>query len=242
VNRNPQQLILSVALKDEATFDNFYMPIESTLAQTVATIKSNFVPDNRLLTAETFVYLWGSSGCGVTHLMQATCHEALSIGKSVQYLPLDELKNFPPAELLTGMEQLDILCLDNLDAVIGNSHWEQALFNLFNQMRDLGNCLLIGAKARPKDIGIQLPDLESRLNWGLTFLLSPLDDEQKVKLLQFRAERRGLEMSESTSRYILNHAPREISELIQVLDSLDKGSLREQRKLTIPFVKQILNW
>jgi DnaA family protein len=239
---NPQQLILSVALKDEATFDNFYTPIDSTLAQTVAAIKSNFVSENSTSTVETFVYLWGSSGCGVTHLMQATCHEALSVGKSVQYLPLDELKNYPPAELLAGMEQLDILCLDNLDAVIGDCLWEQALFDLFNQMRELGNCLLIGAQARPKDLGIKLADLESRLNWGLTFLLPLLDDEQKVELVKFRAERRGLEMSEITSRYILNHAPRNMNELIQLLDSLDKGSLREQRKLTVPFVKKILNW
>jgi DnaA family protein len=239
---NPEQLSLSVALNDEATFDNFYAPLYSTLAQTVAAIESNFISANSAPAVETFLYLWGAAGSGVTHLMQATCHKALSVGKSVQYLPLNEMRAYPPEELLADMEQLDVICLDNVDAVVGDSAWEEALFNLFNQMRGYGRCLLIGGQKRPKNLGVVLPDLESRLNWGLTFLLPSLDDDEKIELLKFRAERRGLDMSDSTCRYILNHAPRDMKELMLLLDLLDKGSLREQRKLTIPFIKKIFNW
>ncbi len=234
-SKTPRQLILGVALNDDATLDNFYLPDGSVLHQVVASLQDMFAA-----TDGSFLYLRGVSGTGVTHLLQAACHQAADTGLSAQYLPLNDLHGYVPAELLDGMEYMSLVSLDNLQAVAGNADWERALFDFFNRIRDQGNRLLIGAAGAAGEIGIQLPDLLSRLNWGIAYQLPVLDDDEKAALLCFRADRRGLEMSENTARYILNRAPRDMHRLVDILENLDKASLEEQRKITIPFIRQVL--
>lgn len=234
---SPRQLSLGVALNDEATLSNFYAPEQSPQAHAVILLRE------RLLTAvEPFVYLWGASGSGVTHLLQGACHQALDSGLEVQYLPLAELVDYPPEALLEGLEHLDLVCLDQLHAVAGQPGWERALFNFFNRIRDNGNRLLVGANASARELGIELPDLQSRLSWGVTFHLPALTDEDKIALLRFRAELRGMELGENAAKYLLNHGARGVAELIVALDQLDSASLEAQRKLTIPFIKETLGW
>lgn len=230
-NNPPRQLSLSVALNDAATLANFYRPKGSVLYQVVATLQGGTEP---------FVYLWGGSGTGVTHLLQAACHQAMGRGLTAQYLPLDELLDYPPSDLLDGMEHMSLVSLDGLQAVAGQARWESALFDFFNRIRDGGNRLLVGANGTPREIGIQLPDLQSRLSWGLTYQLPMLNDAEKVELLCFRAARRGMEISEGVARYVLTHAPRDMHGLIHILECLDGASLEAQRKITVPFIKQVL--
>ena len=231
----PRQLALGVALKEGATLDNFFIPEHSPLAAVVSVLR------HQLISAEQpFVYLWGSAGSGVSHLLQAACHQAIDNGLSVQYLPLDELVSYPPEALLDDLEQVSLVCLDNLQAVVGIAEWEQALFHCFNRLRDQGNRLLVGASASARELPLQLPDLQSRLNSGLTFSLPPLDDSEKRQLLCFCAHNRGMEISDSVASYLLSRAPRDMHQLVAILDQLDSASLQAQRKLTVPFIKTIL--
>src|SRR6187402_520252 len=110
---NPQQLSLGVSLNDDATFDNFYAPLATPNAQIVAALRQQIETAN-----EPFIYLWGVGGCGLTHLLQAACHHAQTLGKSFQYFPLRDLIGYAPHELFSGLESLDFVCLDGLDLVI----------------------------------------------------------------------------------------------------------------------------
>ena len=138
---SPQQLSLGVCLNDDATFDNFYSPQLSHNAMVVADLR-------QLLTAsgEQFIYLWGAPGCGLTHLLQAACHEAQTQGLSMQYLPLRELVGYAPEELFSGLETLDLVCLDCLPSIAGRPEWESAIFSLFNRLRDANKKLLVAAE------------------------------------------------------------------------------------------------
>jgi DnaA family protein len=147
-----------------------------------------------------------------------------------------------PGSLLEGLDDLDWLCIDGLQFVAANSAWELALFALFNALRDKGGRLLIAANASPNKLPIALPDLQSRLNWGLALSIQPLSDEEKLAALQLRAKARGLDLSDEVGQYILHRAPRDMGPLFQCLNTLDKASLAEQRRLTIPFVKQVLGF
>jgi DnaA family protein len=89
-------------------------------------------------------------------------------------------------------------------------------------------------------MGLIVPDLISRLTWGMVFQLQPLSDEEKLQVLIMRADCRGMTLSEEVGKFILNHCPRHMSTLFAALDALDKVSLAVQRKLTIPFVKTVL--
>ena len=231
----PKQLSLGVSLEDDATFDNFYTARRSHNAQVVAALRAQLDA-----TGEPYLFLWGAPGVGLTHLLQAACHQAEAQGLGMQYLPLQELVGFAPEQLLDGLEALDFVCLDGLHWVAGNAVWERALFNLYNRLRDSGKRLLIAAHQSPRELPIALADLQSRLHWGVTFQVHNLSDADKQAALQMRARARGLELSDEVAQFVLHRAPRDMNELFCYLKRLDDASLAEQRKLTIPFVKRTL--
>ncbi|WP_339900306.1 DnaA regulatory inactivator Hda [uncultured Gilvimarinus sp.] len=231
----PQQLSLGVSLKDDATFDNFYAPPGSGNEQVIRALREQVEG-----AGEHFLYLWGASGVGLTHLLQASCHNAEARRMAVQYLPLRELTGFAPEALLDGLEELDMVCLDGLEAVAGDPAWERALFNLYNALRDAGRLLLVAAPQNPRELNIQLADLRSRLQWGVILKVQPLDDTDKQQALMRRARERGMELNEEVASYIVQRVPRDMNQLFCYLHRLDHASLAEQRKLTIPFVKKTL--
>jgi len=220
------QLPLGIGLRDSATFANFWPAAnrEALLALSEG--------------EEQFVFLWGGAGCGKTHLLQALCQQQAEQGRTVAYLPLAEPGMVP--QMLEGMEAMDLLALDDLDAVAGQAEWEEALFHLYNRLRDAGVRLVVTASASPAALPVALPDLASRLSWGLTLQLSANDDAAKLAILQLRARNRGLELSEEVGNYLLKRCERDMESLIQLLERLDAASLQEQRRLTIPFVKTLL--
>ncbi len=232
----PQQLSLGVSLNDDATFENFYAPESAPNREIVQALIQQIETADEL-----FVYLWGAPGCGLTHLLQAACHHAQTQQKSFQYFPLRDLVGYAPEELFGDLEMLDLVVLDGLDDIVNRADWELALFHLFNRLRDAGKLLLVAAMEAPQHLAVNLPDLRSRLQWGARYRVQSLDDEQKQQALQLRARARGLDLSDEVAVYIIQRLPRDMNELFWQLNRLDHASLAEQRKLTIPFVKKILN-
>ena len=224
------QLGLPVQLRDEATLDNFCFA-------------ARLLPLRQLLQApggELSLYVHGPSGSGRSHLLQAACQSRPS-GASL-YLPLAQLSAMSPTSVLEGIETLSLVCLDDLQAVAGDRDWEQALFVLVNRARETGCLLVVSADTAPAQLGIQLPDLASRLAWSTVFQLRHASDEEKQEILQYRAARRGMQLEDDAARFILARAPRGMSDLMAVLETLDRDSIAMQRSLTIPFIKQRLGW
>jgi DnaA family protein len=231
---SPQQLSLSVSLSDYATFDNFFVPADGSNAQSLALLCQ------QLEGGENFIYLWGGEGAGLSHLLQAACHQALDRGLSAAYLPLAEMRSLDPRQVLAELETLDFLALDDLQCVAGERVWEESLFHLYNGLRDGGKRLLVAARTSPRELTLGLEDLRSRLMWGLTLQLYPLSDTDKRLALQSRARARGLELNDEVASYLMQRLPRSTHELFEQLQRLDEASLAEQRRLTIPFVKRVL--
>lgn len=233
--KTPQQLSLGISLSDDATFSNFYYPANSSNAQAVACLQAQLGP-----VGEHLVLLWGDAGVGLTHLLQAACHHASEQGLRAQYLPLKDVSGFNPEHLMDELDGQDLVCLDALDVIAGHPIWERTLFHFFNRSRDAGKRLVIASHMAPAQLPIALADLQSRLKWGVTFRIQPLSDEEKCQALAMRAKARGLEMNDEIGQYIIKRAPRDMNELFYLLERLDDASLAEQRRLTIPFVKQVL--
>jgi DnaA family protein len=188
---------------------------------------------------ESLIYLWGSAGAGKSHLLNASCRLAASRGRASAYLPLGRLAG-ESAELLDGLEELDLICLDDVQAIVGQSGWELAIFNLFNGVRAGQGRLLVAANQPAGELGLQLPDLTTRLNWGLTLLIRPLEDAEKLQALALYAQSLGMELPDAVGRYLLAHYPRDLSALKNLLEKLDAPSLQAQRRLSIPFLKTCL--
>lgn len=225
------QLTLGVGLDDDATFENFLVGFENQ--QAVDYLQHDG--------SEKFVYLWGNGSPGLTHLLQAACHRSAEKNRSAMYLPLKEFESLS-TQMLQGANSLSLVCIDDVQMIAGNKEWEAALFTAFNAIKDSDTCLFVAADCSPQVLDIQLADLHSRLQSGLILQLAPLEDEEKVLALQLRARNRGMELGDSVADYILTRAERKLGALMSILDELDKSSLEQKRKLTVPLVKSTLGW
>lgn len=187
------------------------------------------------------VYFWAPVCAGRSHLLHAACNEMAQKGQPVVYIPLEKYKQLTPA-LLDGMEQTSLICIDDINMVAGQSDWELAIFDLYNRCLEINHCsLYITGNTPPAELSISLPDLVSRLKWGQVYKLNPLSDEQKLLALQCRAELRGFELPDDVGQFLFKRLDRQMDSLFSALDCLDQASIRAQRKLTIPFVKEILS-
>lgn len=185
------------------------------------------------------IFLWGEPGLGKTHLLHACCREAHRAGLYVSYLPLELVRDFG-GEILDGLEDQDLVCLDDLDSIVGDTAWEQALFGLFNRLRDAGRSLIVTAQTAPDGMTVGLPDLKTRLSWGLTLMLRPLADADKLAALSLRAKQLGLDVPPSVGRFLLGNYHRDLPSLLELIEQLDSATLAAKRKLTIPFLKSFL--
>lgn len=228
----PTQYTLAVTLPDDETLKSFYGAKDSPAVQFIEQFLAPGKPQLPL-------YLFGASGSGKSHLLYAACVQAQEMGLTSQLLALDDFRQYSP-RLFDGLEQLDLVCLDNIQAIAGDSHWQVALFDLYNRMVEQGKRLMIVADEAPLQLGMTLPDLVSRLQACTIFQLRLLSDDDKQKLLQQKARLRGIELPDEVARFLLNRQQREIRALVAILDKLDKASIVHQRKLTIPFVKDVL--
>jgi DnaA family protein len=225
------QLPLGLALRESARFAS-YFPGQNEEAVNSLRASAEGLGD-------TVIYLAGASGLGKTHLLQAACRQAADAGRTVVYLPLRQLQGVTQA-VFEGLERMDLVCLDDVDAIAARADWEHGLFDLFNRLTECGGTLLVTAGKRPDKSGIQLADLVSRLCWGVTYVLKPLDEQTLFAAVTYRARARGLELPEDTARFLLRRFPRDLVSLCDLLDRLDQASLVARRRLTIPFVKAAL--
>jgi DnaA family protein len=182
-------------------------------------------------------WLWGEAASGKTHLLQAVCEQQ---GDRAMYLPLQLLLDAGP-EVLAGIGRRSLVCLDDIDVTAGKEDWELALFELYNRVADAGNTLLVASKGSVRDSAFRLPDLASRFMQLTSFQLQPLDEQNRVRALQLRARHRGLELPDDTARFMLNRSRRDMASLYRLLDRLDAAALRAQRRLTVPFVRDVLS-
>lgn len=225
-----QQLLLTIRLNDEATFDDFCWSDNNLLQEKI----SNIINKNQPL----ILYIWGKAGAGKSHLLQACCH---ALGNNSMYLPLKLLKNLEP-QIIDGLENKSLVAIDDINEIALNHNWEEAVFHLFNRIRDNEiNSLIITDIKPPGNLAIKLADLKSRLCGSLILELSELNDSDKIKTLCMHAKKRGINLSTTVGNFLLSRCTRSMIGLHTILDKLDEASLREKRKLTVPFVKEILD-
>ncbi|HEX5121768.1 MAG TPA: DnaA regulatory inactivator Hda [Rhodanobacteraceae bacterium] len=187
--------------------------------------------------AQAALYLSGPTGSGRTHLLIATCAAANAAGRSAQYLALRA--NADAAIRAFGGSAL--LAIDDIDAIAGNDAAEHALFDLYNRCRAEGASLVFAAGAPPAQVGIALPDLVSRLGACTQVSLKPLGETQRRELLRARAATRGIELDEPVLDWLFAREKRDLGSLLGVLDRVDAASLAAQRRVTVPFLRKLLD-
>ena len=227
-----QQLALAIQLKVQATLDNFCWDKNTILKHQIELTLSH--------QGERFLYIWGDLGAGKSHLLQGICHQAMQHDMTAIYLPLKILKEWGP-ECIEDLSAQSLIVIDDIDAIAGCIEWERALFDLYNQIYDNEHSILLTSNQNPPSTSLlSLPDLRSRLNWGLVLQLKELEDASKMTVLQDQAQQRGIDLPDCVAIFLIHRCTRNMNELQNILDRLDQESLAAQRKVTIPFVKSVL--
>lgn len=222
------QMALPLQLADHAVFASFHSTGNEELVDLLRRIARSSGGDG--------CWLWGAAASGKTHLLQALCDRA---GDRSVYIPVASLAQAGPA-LIDGLESRELVCIDDIDSVAGIEGWERALFTLYNSLAGYGGQLVVTAKMAPRECPVRLPDLASRLTQLPSYKLHALAENERTAALQLRASHRGLDLPEETARFLLSRGRRDMRSLYSVLDLLDQEALRAQRRLTVPFVSQVL--
>ncbi|HEX4869294.1 MAG TPA: DnaA regulatory inactivator Hda [Moraxellaceae bacterium] len=225
-----EQLLLNLRPRPDARLSDFAAP---AWAPVVAALEAFLEAPGGLL------YLRGDAGLGRSHLLSALCGEAERRGMAALLLPLGELRGEDPG-LLQGLEAQDLVACDDLEAIAGQGGWEEAFFHFFNRARATGCRLLFSAAAGPGECGFRLPDLVSRLAQAPCWALAQPDDASREALVMAAARRHDLALEPDVVRYLLGRGPRETGRLLALVADLDRLSLVAGRRLTIPFVREVL--
>jgi DnaA family protein len=185
------------------------------------------------------LFLSGPDGSGKSHLLNALCHEARANGLAAFYIAPKRLPEEAAASL-EGLQVLDLVCVDDLDSVAGNPVWEKALFACFNEVRAAHGRLIVSSKQPLASIGFYLPDLASRMAWGVRQNLRLPDDGGKLEILQQRAVALRIDLPNDVQNYLLKYSKRDMSSLLLALERLKDAAFAGKRKITVPLAREVL--
>jgi DnaA family protein len=221
-----QQLILDLLPPSPASLDNF------VAGDNVAVLDAL-----RNLRPGRAIYLWGASGAGRSHLLQAiaTAEDAFYFGRESAAADLKDIATADTRRYrLIAVD--DVQCLDEAG--------QAALFTLYNRWREVaaggnGFALVLAGDRAPLSMPLR-EDLRTRLGWDLIFRLELLSDEDRAQALQKRAGERGLQLSPEVVSWVLTHYARDMGRLTALIDALDRYSLEKHRAITLPLLKDLL--
>lgn len=173
-----------------------------------------------------FIYLWGEAGCGKSHLLAAAAKRgsAQLVDAAADALPED-------------IDPDSLLAVDNVGHL--DRAGQEKLFAHFNALRAGSGGLLASGPLPPLLLTI-LPDLATRLGWGLVYQLKSLNDPDKARALQTYARQLGFELSDDQADYLLRHAPRDIASLYCLLETANELALSRQKPVTQSLLRETL--
>jgi len=186
-----------------------------------------------------WLYLHGASGTGKSHLLIGACRAAIEANGSARYMSLAQLPA-PRSEAIAAIDADGLLAVDDVQAIVGDGDAERALFDLYNRARAARARMLFAANAPPAELGLGLPDLVSRLSMCTQHALRPLDDAGRRAMLRVLAGRLGLRLDDEVLDWWFARQPRDPASLVALLQRVDRASLAAQRRVTIPFLRELL--
>ena len=226
---NPKQLTFPWNKDNKSSFDSFYA--SKLNKHLLSLLQNNAFKDDLLI--------FGTKDSGKTYLLQALCNHFINQGKSSFYLPMKQAKELS-VDILESLESMELVCIDGIESIVGNKVWEIGLFNLINRSLNSKNRLIFTSSKNIDVMNFELKDLDSRLRKIQSHELYALADDEILSALKHIANLRSIELGSKEAQYLLTYANRNISDLVQILESLDQLSMEMKRKITIPLIKEVI--
>ena len=210
------------------TFETFYLSSNKVVIDSIKDDKNKLI------------WIAGLQGSGKTHILQATINYMDDGINRLLYLPMRESKDFTP-DILDNLDQFDLVAIDDIENVIGDFSWEEQLLILYEELIHTKSRIIVSSSDTPQGLNFKLPDLASRFSLGLVDRLKPMNEEQMIEAISLHAKVRGFNLPQDVAKYLISRVPRDVSVLVDIIKLLDYESLSKQRKLTIPFIKTVLD-
>ena len=165
------------------------------------------------------------------YLIQASYN---SFSSSSLLIHLNDFKNF-------NMEfNSSFIFIDNITKENLNAKTEVFLFNVFNFCLNNKIKIIFSCSDFVKNLNITLPDLESRLNTIAPTEIKDPSEEEKIALITFELNQRGLKIGKRELNYIFNYHSRDLDSLLKLANKLDKVSLEQKKSITTNLIKEII--
>ncbi|MFA5243449.1 MAG: DnaA regulatory inactivator Hda [Sulfuricella sp.] len=218
-----KQLLLEISPVFAPTLDNFVIGRNAELMQALRQLLSGSA-------RERAIYLWGEAGSGRSHLLHGLVAAAREAGLPAMRVTAGEaIPVQPGAGALVAVDDVERL----------GAAEQISLFNLYNDLREDGGFFVASGPCPPARLNVR-PDLATRLGWGLVYQVQGLNDVEKAQALQEHARARGFALPQEVLDYLLRHWRRDLPSLMAVLDALDRITLEQQRPVTVPLLRQLL--
>ena len=224
------QIPLKLEPSRENRFEDYVLGQNAPVVESLKGLVSE--PDKLL-------FLSGSEGTGKTHLLNAACLAAREQGITAFYAGLRSMPK-GSQQLLEGLENIDLVCIDDLHHIAGDKIWEEALFHCLNKIRSKQGRIVLTSRQRLSALTIELPDLRSRLQWGLRMQLQVLEEEDKLIVLDRYAASLGIEIPGEVGGYLIRHSPRNLASLLNMVGRLQQAAFISKRRITVPLAREVL--
>jgi len=223
---NPKQLTFPWNKSNKSKFDNFYFE------------SSNIEVKDALLGSED-IFLYGLKKTGKTYLLQSLCNYYFNKGRTSLFIPLKEVKDLG-SQITESLENLDLICIDDVDLIAGDNLWEKAIFNLINDCL-LTDCRLVFCSSfNPSNINLELKDLMSRIKKINHIEIFPVQSNNLTNAIKFIANSRSINLGEREINYLITYSERSIANLVNIIKKLDDLSMELKRKINVPLIKEVI--
>ena len=196
------------------------------------------------------LYIYGNSGLGKTHIVQAIGHEVRQRHPELQvlYVSMNKFqaqfqtayKNGEIPDFIHFYQMIDVLIIDDIQELTGKTGTQNAFFNIFNHLQLSGKQLILTSDKPP----VELKDIEQRLltrfKWGLSAQLNTPDYETKLKIIRIKAQKLGAQISDDVVAYLADNISANVREIEGALSSLVANASFLGRKITTSLAKEIL--
>ena len=235
----------SLRLNSRFTFDNFVVGASNRMAYAASLAVSN-APGK----SYNPLFIYGGTGLGKTHLMQAIAHQAIAkdVNSKVKYTSSEKFTN----ELIMSIQKrttqkfrqkyrnIDILLIDDVHFLSGKEAVQEEFFHTFNVLYDYHKQIVISSDRPPREIPKIEERLVSRFSWGLVVDIQPPDFETRVAILKKKLKNEPINVDNDVIVFIAKNITTNIRELEGALVRIIAYSLIDNKTIDINLAKDIL--
>lgn len=177
-----------------------------------------------------FVVIYGQAGCGKSHLAE--------VFRQATGAHMLNLQGSPDPYGIMGGAKVGVI--ENAEEILGTSKTEQALFHLYNYAKENDASILMTSRIPPAKWSIGLADLQSRMaSIPVVEITAPDEALMEAILVKLFGDRQ-LQLERNVITYMLERMERSFASAQSLVKKIDHQALAQQRKITIPLVRDVL--